>query len=160
MIPARYIVAVVLLVFAWKGAEVKLQWPPAPQKEVVNPAPGPELLAWAEPLRPILPKMLPADRQYLSALYDAMVYVLMRDGERDNPIVTDTEKFSAFHAGTLRLAIDKASVGKYPGLAEAIDQTFLAAAGAEVRPMDKDTRARLTAACGVLSWTFGMGRNE
>lgn len=159
-IPARFIVAAILLVFAWKGSELTTLWPPAPMKSIDTPKPAPELLKIAEPLRPILPRMLPKDRTYLANLYDAMAYVMLRDGDREKPIVSTTDGFANFHAGTLRLAIDKSSVGKYPGLAEAIDQVFLTAVGPDVKAIDKDTRTRLIAACGVLSWSFGIGRNE
>ncbi len=159
-VPVRYIAVALLLVFAWKGSELTALWPPAPLKAIDTPKPAPELLALAEPLRPILPRMLPKDRQYLATLYDAMAYVILRDGDRDKPIINSNEQFAAFHAGTLRLAIDKAAVGKYPGLAEAIDQVYVAALGADVRELDQDARRRLIAACGVLSWSFGIGRNE
>ena len=153
----RYIVAVVLLVFAWKGSALDLNWPPAPHTTITVPKPEPELLAWAEPLRPILPKMLLKDRQYLASFYDAMAFVLLRDAGRDKPIVGSTDSFASFHAGSLQMAIDKAAVGKYPGLGAAIDQTFINAIGADIRPLDKDTRTRLTAACGVLAWAFKVG---
>lgn len=159
-IPVRYIVAVVLLLFAWKGSELSTPWPPAPSTNVDTPKPSPELLKLAEPLRPILPRMLPKDRTYLASLYDALAYVLIRDGEREKPIVSSTEGFANFHAGTLRLAIDKAKVGQYPGLAEAIDQVYVAALGAEVRELSRADRENLIAACGLLSWSFGVGRDE
>lgn len=159
-IPVRYIVAVVLLLFAWKGSELSTPWPPAPATSVDTPKPAPELLELAKPLKPILPRMLPKDRVYLASLYDALAYVILRDADREKPIVSSTEAFANFHAGTLRLAIDKAKVGQYPGLAEAIDQVFVAALGADVRELDKAGRERLIAACGVLSWSFGIGRDE
>jgi len=159
-IPARYLVAVMILAFAWKGNELTVLWPPAPLTQIDTPKPEARLLAWAEPLRPILSRMLPKDRLYLASLYDAMAFVLMRDGDRERPIVGTTEQFANFHAGTLKLAIDKASVGKYDGLAEAIDLVYVNALGADIRALDKDSRVKLIAACGVLSWTFGIGRNE
>lgn len=159
-IPVRYIVAVVILFFAWKGSVLDLSWPPANTPSVVVPKPDAELLAWADQLQPILPRMLPADRQYLSSFYDAMAFVLLRDGDRDKPIVSDTEQFAAFHAGSLQLAIEKANVGKYPGLDRAIDSVFFAAAGAESMPIDKDRRAKLIAACGVLSWAFAIHNDQ
>lgn len=152
----RHIVAVVLLVFAWKGSSLDISWPPSPHTTITVPKPEAELLAWAEPMRAVLPKMLLKDRQYLASFYDAMAFVLLRDASRDNPIVVSTDAFAAFHAGSLQLAIDKASVGKYPGLGAAIDQTFVNAIGADIRPIDKDTRTRLTAACGVLSWVLSV----
>lgn len=157
---ARCIVAVVLLVFAWKGSELSTLWPPTPATTVDTPKPSPELLRLAEPLRPILPRMLPKDRAYLASLYDAMAYVVIRDGERDKPIIASTESFANFHAGTLRLAIDKAKVGQYPGLAEAIDQVFVAALGADVRELSRADRDNLIAACGLLSWSFAVKRDE
>ena len=159
-IPVRYIVAAVLILFAWKGSELSTPWPPAPATSVDTPKPSPELLALAEPLRPILPRMLPKDRDYLATLYDALAYVLIRDGVREKPIVSSTEAFANFHAGTLRLAIDKAKVGQYPGLAAAIDEVFVAALGADVRELDKESRGRLVAACGLLAWSFGVNRDE
>lgn len=147
--------AAVLLVFAWKGSALQLSWPPDGGREkVVVPQPDPALLSWAEPLRPILPKMLAKDREYLSAFYDAMSFVLLRDFGRDEPIIDTSEKFVTFHAGSLRMAIDKASVGKYPGLGEAIDQVFVAAIGADARRLTQDDRTKLTAACTVLAYVL------
>ena len=159
-IPVRFIVAAFLLVFAWKGSELSTIWPPAPLTAVDTPKPSPELLKLAAPLKPILPRMLPKDRLYLATLYDAMAYVIIRDGEREKPIIGSNDQFVAFHTGTLNLAIDKAAVGKYPGLAEAIDEVYLSALGAEVRELSKDDRRALIAASGVLSWSFGIGRDE
>jgi hypothetical protein len=156
-IEARWIVAAVLLFFAWKGSDISMPWPPAPHESINTPQPSPELIQWAEPLRPILPKMLPKDRQYLAAFYDAMAFVLIRDQKRVPPIIGTTEQFVNFHGGSLRLAIDKANVGKYPGLAEAIDETFINACGAESQKIDEKVGSRLVAACGVLSWSLGIG---
>jgi hypothetical protein len=155
-VPMRFIVAAVVLFFAWKGSVLDISWPPAPVAAITVPKPDPEILKWADQLQPLLPRMLPADRAYLSSFYDAMAYVLMRDGDRDKPIVGDTEQFAMFHAGSLQLAIEKANVGKYPGLDRAIDTTFFNAAGADSTPIDKDRRSRLVAACGVLSWAFAI----
>jgi hypothetical protein len=83
-----------------------------------------------------------------------MAFVLLRDGDRDKPIIGNTDQFAVFHAGTLNLAIEKANVGKYPGLDRAIDMTFFNAAGAESAVIDADRRTKLVAACGVLSWVF------
>lgn len=159
-IQSRHIVAVTLLFFAWKGSELSTVWPPAPTKGIDTPKPPPELLKLADGLRPVAARMLPKDRLYLSSLYDAMAYVIMRDSDRERPIIGTTEAFANFHAGTLRLAIDRAKVGKYPGLAEAIDQVFVRALGADVRELDNESREKLIAACGLLSWTFEIGRDE
>lgn len=159
-IPVRYIVAVVLLLFAWKGSELSTPWPPAPATNVDTPKPSPELLKLAEPLQPILPRMLPKDRLYLSSLYDALAYVLIRDGEREKPIVSSNDAFANFHAGTLRLSIDKAKIGAYQGLDKAIDEVFVNALGADARELSRADRENLIAACGLLSWSFGVGRDE
>jgi hypothetical protein len=153
----RYIVAAVLLVFAWQGASIDVPWPPAAGGKNVVPTPAPELLAWAEPLKPILPKMLAKDRKYLSSLYDAMSFVLLRDRERAEPIISTTEKFIQFHSGTLAFAIDRKDVGKYDGLGAAIDQVFLAALGPESRGLTKDDQAKVTAACTTLAYVFRVG---
>jgi|688.fasta_scaffold292601_2 hypothetical protein len=155
----RWIVVLTLLFFCWKGVDLDLPWPPRDQ-EVSTPRPAQEFLEWSAQVRPIAAKMLPTDRVYLSNLYEAMSFILLRDFDRDQPIIKTTDDFVAFHAGTLRLAIDKASVGKYSGLAEAIDQTFLAALGADQKALDDETKPRLIAACGALSWTFGIGKDE
>jgi len=155
----RWIVVLMLLFFSWKGVNLDLEWPPI-NHEVSSPKPADEFLGWAAPVRTIAAKMLPADRLYLSNLYEAMSFILLRDFDRDQPIIKTTDDFVTFHAGTLRLAIEKSNVGKYPGLAEAIDQTFLAALGADQKALDDKTKPRLIAACGALSWTIGIGRDE
>lgn len=138
---------------------MSLTWPQS-GGSVVNrpgpPRPSAAMLAWAEPLRPILPAMTPKDRAFLSSLYDAMGFVMARDGARDQAIISTTDKFAEFHAGTLRLAVDRQDVGKYPGLGEAIDQSFIGAIGVDPKGLDAETRARVVAACGVLSWVFAI----
>lgn len=149
--------AAVLLVFAWNGSLVRLPWPPAETPTAVVPKPDQSIMAWAEPLRPVLPRMLPADREYLSRFYDAMSFILIRDGNRDEPILGTTDKFVVFHAGSLKAAIDKAKVGQYPGLGEAIDLTFVNALGADARALSPEDRTKLTAACSVLAYAFKVG---
>ena len=150
----RYVVAVILLFFAWKGASLDINWPPAAANSATLAKPSPEELAWAEPLKAILPRMMPADRQYLSALYEAMAFVLKQDGRRSQPIIDTTDKFVQMHAGTLQLAIEKANVGKYQGLDAAIDQVFFAANGADSGAVDKPTSEKLISACNVLAWVL------
>lgn len=157
----RFIVAVVLLLFAWKGSSIRMDWPPAPSTVISTPKPDKALLVWAEPLRKILPSMLPADRQYLANFYDALAFVLIRDSKRSDPILKTTEDFAVFHGGSLEAAIDKEKVGVYPGLDEAVDQVFATAIGSDdVKVIDADTRTKLAAASGVLSWAFTVNRNE
>ena len=146
----------VILFFAWRGGELGMQWPQMPQPAAVAKVEKPtqDQLAWSADLKAILPKMLPADREYLSAFYDATKFVLTQDGERSTPIIGDTDKFTVFHAGSLQLAIQKKNVGKYPGLDKAIDAVFLNAAGADVKAIDRDTREKLLAACNVLAYAF------
>jgi hypothetical protein len=158
---ARYIVAAVLLVFAWRGSELKMQWPQMAATTAVSAAekPSTDQLAWAADLKAILPRMLPSDREYLAAFYDATRFVLTQDGERSTPIIGDTDKFTVFHAGSLQLAIQKKNVGKYPGLDKAIDAVFLNAAGADVQALDKVTREKLIAACNVLAYVFKVGKD-
>lgn len=157
---ARYVVAAALLLFAWKGAILQMEWPPRPLQAAAIPKPAPELLVWAKAVQPILPKMLPSDRKYLANFYDAMAFVLMRDGDRAQPIVSTTEKWVTLHSSSLNLAIERASVGRYPGLGEAIDEAFFSALGADVQSISPEARRRLVAACGVLSWTFSIHRDE
>jgi len=157
---ARWIAVVVLLFFSWKGVDLDLPWPPGQAHEVDTPRPSKEALEWSAPVRAIAGKMLPTDRVYLSSLYEAMAFILLRDFDRDQPVVKTTDDFIAFHSGTLRLAIDKENVGKYSGLAEAIDETFVRALGADQRPLDGELRPRLIAACGSLAWTLRVGRDE
>jgi hypothetical protein len=152
----RLIVAGVLLAFAWKGNEVTIPWPQPESSPATAPQPSPAMLAMAAPVREFLAKMTPKDRLYLSNFYDAVRYVLLRDGERDEPIIADTKKFEAFHAGSLRLAVNKSDVGKYGELGDAIDKVFLDAVGADERPVDDDLRKKLVAACGALSWAFDI----
>ena len=159
-IELRHIVAALLILFSWKGNVLDMSWPPDGTKNIVAPSPTPELQAWANDVKPIASGMLPGDRVYLAHLYDAMAFVLMRDKDRDDPIISTTEDFAAFHAGTLTLAIEKAKVGKYPGLDKAIDKAFLTALGTdEPRKMTDEEKTRLIVACGVLSHTFGIGRD-
>ena len=159
-IPVRYIVAGVLLAFAWKGGSLNVKWPQLPQTAVVAAKPADEQIKWASELKAILPKMLPAAREYFANFYDAMQFVLRQDGERSTPILGDTDKFTQFHAGSLQLAIEKKNVGKYPGLDKAIDAVFFAAAGVDTVAVDAAKRQQLLDACGVLRWAFKVNGNE
>lgn len=160
-IEARHIVAVVILAFAWRGSEMKIDWPKLPKPAAAATAkPTADQLAWAVDLKPILPKMLPADRQYLASFYDATAFIVTQDGGRSTPIIGDTDKFTVFHSGSLQLAIEKKNVGKYPGLDKAIDSVFLNALGADVAAIDADKRAKLIAACNVLNHVFRINGNE
>lgn len=156
----RYAVAALLLVFAWKGSSLTIPWPPAPATNVVIPRPENVLLEWVEPLKPILPKMLVKDREYLASFYDAMSFVLIRDAGRQKPVVKTTSDFVSFHAGSLQLAIDKANVGKYPGLGEAIDLSIVNALGGDARALSDEDRVKLTAVCSTLAYAMKVGTNE
>jgi len=156
----RFVVVAVLLFFAWKGSVLDFEWPPAVSQTREIPKPSPEVLRFAEPLRPILKRMTHKDRLYLSNFYDATAFILYRDSIRSQPLVTDTEKFAAFHAGSLQLAVDRKDVGKYDGLGAAIDEVFVSAVGPEVRQMNAETRDLIIAACGVLAWSFGINGDE
>lgn len=153
----RHAVAVILLVFAWKGSTISLEWP-QPLASVTTPRPDASLIIWAQPLRGVLPKMLPADREYLARFYDAMAFVLLRDGDREEPILKTTDDFVVFHGGSLGMAIDREKVGKYDGLDAAIDETFVNACGADAAAITPELRKRLVSACGVLAWTLRVNR--
>ena len=156
----RFVVVAVLLFFAWKGSILDFEWPPSASPVRSIPKPSPEALRFAEPLRPILKRMTHTDRLYLSNFYDATAFILFRDSARSQPLITDTEKFSAFHAGSLQLAIDRKDVGKYDGLGSAIDEVFASAVGPDIRQMNAETRDLAIAACGVLAWSFGINGDE
>lgn len=150
----RYIVAAVLIFFAWNGVRFDMLWPPKGTADATIVVPSPSQLAWAEPLKAILPKMLPADREYLSSFYDGLGFVVYQDGERSSPAITTSDQFVQLHAGSLKLAIEKGKVGKYPGLDKAIDQVFLTACGPEVVAIGKKERLAHVAACNTLAWVF------
>jgi len=151
---ARYVVAAVLVYFAWHGVTFDVSWPPQSQSKPTIVVPSESQLAWAEPLKAILPKMLPADREYLSAFYDALGFVVYQDGAKSSPVITTSDQFVELHAGSLNLAIEKRNVGKYPGLDRAIDQVFLAACGADSASLTQESRRTLVAACNTLAWAF------
>jgi len=157
--PARLTLVAILLLFSWKGVNVEYPWPPQDVAETLVEKPDAEDIKWASAVRQIAAGMLPADRIYLSSLYEAMRFVISRDAGRSDPILKTTDDFVAFHSSALRLAIDKKKVGKYPGLDAAIDTVFLNAVGADQRAVDADAYDGLMRACGVLAWTFGMGND-
>lgn len=150
----RFLVAAVILYFAWSGGTLAVPWPQKSMPQAVARQPTTDQMKWAEPLAALLPKMLPQDRQYLSDFYTAMHFVVQQDGGRSKPIIGTTDAFVVLQAGSLNLAIEKAAVGKYPGLDDAIDQVFFAAAGAEPRTIDPATREQLLAGCAVLAKAF------
>lgn len=149
----RWIVAIAIVLFSWKGADLGLVW----RRGAAVEKPSDVAAEWSEPLKPILPKMVVSDRLYMASFYDAMKFVILNDGERSAPIISDTDKFALLHASSLNLAIKRQNVGKYKGLGEAIDQVFLSALGAEQRPLDAAGREKLVEACAALAWAFSVG---
>ena len=156
MTAMRLIMSAVLLYFAWGGGSIEIEWPIPGSADAIVPTKQEK--EWVEPLVSFAPKLLPADRIYLSALYDAMAGVVERDGRRDEPILDTTEKFAFFHKQTLNFAIDKKDVGKVPGLGEAIDEVFVNAAGVEVAPITGQKRIDLENACNAISWVFRINK--
>lgn len=156
----RYVLVAVLLFFSWKGAEINFDWPMPTLHASPVPKPDEEHLAWAKPARELVGGMLPSDRIYLANLYEAMTFVLARDFERNEPIIAATGDFVNFHTASLRLAIEKGKVGKYPGLDAAIDQTFMSALGADQQKLDETMQKKLLAATGALSYVFQIGKDE
>jgi len=152
----RHVVAIVLLVFAWKGSSLRMSWPLAERGTVIIKTPGEAAKRWVEPLRGKVSGMLPADRQYLANFYDAMQFIVSRDAKRDPGIMATNADFATFHAGSLKSAIDREDVGKYPGLGTAIDEVFVNALGADIKPLDAAGYERLEQACGALAWTFAV----
>ena len=148
-IPARLIVAAVLVLFAWWDASIAVLVPPTG-----GPAPSQEVRALAAPVD--ASKMLPHDRQYMSAFYEALCYVL----ERDGALIGTTEQFARFHAGSLQLSIDKKAVGKYAGLGESVDEVFVGAAGADVQTVTTEVRGKIADACRALAWKFAVHGDE
>lgn len=158
-IEARYIVAAVLLVFAWKGHTVEMKWPEF-GKTVSAVEPTPDQKAWVADVRAITPKMLPGDREYLANLYDAMRQIMANDTKREAPIVASTEAFSLYHSGTLDAAIDLEKVGKYPGLDVAIDKVFFTALKTDdPRALTAADRQTIDDALSVLVYTFKVGND-
>lgn len=151
----RWILAAVILFFSWRGTVSNLSWPPYEEVAGVRcQQPPAESLRWAAPTKAILSRMTPSDRNYLANFYDALSFVIERDGLQSQPVITDTGKFESFHAGSLRLAIDRGDVGKYDGLGEAIDATISNGVGDDLKSMDEETRKKVVDACAVLAWTF------
>lgn len=156
-IPWRFVVASVLVWFSWQGATLPLNWPPT-AVEVVTPPPSDEAREWVADVK--VADILPKDRIYLAGFYSAIGYVMARDEDLDPQIVTTNEKFSHLHAGSLRFAIDRKEVGKYPGLGAAIDEVFAEAAGEDVAPMTDDMRERIIDACDALAWKFEINGED
>jgi hypothetical protein len=145
-----------LLFFAWRGTTMRMEWPPAGVVVAQESRPDAKAMKWAADVRKIASKMTPKDRLYLANFYKALGFILRRDADRDQPILGDTTRFEQFHGGSLEAAIDRKDVGKYDGLGAAIDETFIAAAGAGVQQVTPEVREKLLAACSVLSWTFAI----
>lgn len=171
---ARVAIVTIVLLFLWRDKVGTLVHPTDVPPVPAAVAPGVVEKAWVADLKPA--GILPGDRLYYSAFYDALGAVLAADGERDVQVIDTTEKFRRFHSGSLDLAIEKAKVGKYPGLGEAIDKAFAmatsnvdpqglrtpadvekaAADGLTPRPMTRALRDRLRTACVALSWKFAI----
>jgi hypothetical protein len=159
-IPWRFIVAGVLVWFAWRGGVMEFDWPddvPA-NVEVDVAKPSDEVVAWVKGVDP--DRILPEDRAYLSSFYSSMAFVLRRDAELNEPVITTTAKFAELQAGSLGFAIDAGDVGQYPGLGQSLDRAFFAAAGDEDTSMTPALRERIAAVCDGLAWRFWINGEE
>lgn len=148
----RLIVGATLIYFAWNGESLDLPWPPVEGPKVVKPDEVSK--EWVSGVR--VNNILPKDRIYLSRFYDAMGWIVMRDSERDEPIITTTEKLAEFHAGSLNLAIDRDDVGKYDGLGKSVDDAFKKVLGDDVSPLEGDSTEAVILLCNALSWRFAI----
>lgn len=132
-----------MLLFCWKGAAVRCQWIGGEKSKI----PTKESLRFVCPVLPWLRRMLPFDRQYLSVFYEAASFVLARDGERDDPILATTADFTAFHAGSLDLAVADGRLADCPALCE----SFVEASGPGLADITEPVRRRLADCCDALS---------
>jgi len=89
-----------------------------------------------------------------------MAFVLRRDAELNEPVITTTAKFAELQAGSLGFAIDAGDVGQYPGLGQSLDRVFFAAAGDDDTSMTPALRERIAAVCDGLAWRFWMNGEE
>lgn len=150
----RYIVAAALVWFAWKGNVMDFQWPTdvPPAVEVTVERPSDEIVGYVRAVDP--DKILPDDRAYLSAFYSALAFVLQRDADLQEPVITTNEKFAELQGGSLRFAIMADKVGEYPRLGEQIDEVFSAAVGDDVSSMTPAMRRKIVDVCNGLAWRF------
>lgn len=157
---ARYFAVALVLLFAWRGEIGSVVWPPAKRPDVaVVQKPDDEAMGWVAAIN--ANGMTPKDRLYVADFYLAVAYVLSTDGARENRILDSTSKFSAFHAGSLQLAIEKGAVGRYPGLGASIDRAFFAAAGdKDSKAIDATLAARLVRCCEALAWRFTIHADQ
>lgn len=159
----------VVLWFVWKDRIDSLVHPrDVPSAPVV--APDAAAKAWVAGVD--VNGILPADRDYYARFFDAIDFTLGNDGDHDTPILDTNEKLRRYMIGSLDMAIEKKAVGKYPGLADALDKAFaLAASGVDPatlttpeaiqktvdeglapRPMTKALRERLRQCAKALRW--------
>lgn len=166
---AKGIVVAVVLWFVWKDRVDSLIHPNDIPSVIVE-APDADGKAWAAGVE--VDKVLPNDRDYYGRFFDGLDWVIGNDGDHDAPILDTNEKLRRFIAGSLGAAIEKKSVGKYPGLGESLDRAFaLAASGVDVstlttpeaiekavqdglapRPMTKALRERMRKCARSICW--------
>lgn len=152
----RYAAVAALLFFSYNGVNFQMLWPrptPAPVPTPVAPVLAPQVAAVAK-------TMLPTDRKYLADFYDCMQFILKRDFARSDKLITNTDAFVAFHASSLRSAIDRGAVGKYPDLGPTIDATIVSFVGADPKEVDEKTGSNLVAACSAIAAALRVGSDE
>lgn len=155
---ARLIAVAAILAFAWRG-EIGLKvWPPKDDPAAVDKSrPDDEALGWAAGIN--VANMTPADRLYSADFYRAVGFILANDSKQR--VIKSTQEFSVFHAGSLNLAIDRGSVGRYPGLGASIDRAFFAAAGdTDDKPLDPATAEKFVRCSNAIAWRFSIHADE
>jgi hypothetical protein len=95
----------------------------------------------------ILADAAPEDRSRISGIYDALAFVLKRDGAK---LITTTEQWALLQANTLQKAIE--TPGEYPDLDVAIEAVFARAIGTDdVVSVTPEVEQKLVTACETIA---------
>ena len=164
----------VVLWFAWRDNLSSVIHPAGFPSRPVPAVPDDSAKAWVAGIKSH--DILPTDRVYYASFFDGLGWILTNDGNHDSPLIDTNEKLRRFYSGSLDLAIEKASVGRYAGLAGSLDKAFAIAAsgidpstlttpdaiekavseGLSPRPMTKALRERLIRASAAVAWKMGI----
>lgn len=124
-----------------------------PELPSANSIPAPADEATRAAVLPIRASLARRDDRRLARFYLALADVVRRDRGR---VIATTADLRELNRRAGLLAFQKTElVGKYPGLAEAIDGALAELVGLDDVPLDEAKRTRAIAALEAIAWACG-----
>jgi len=127
---------------------------PAPVPEPTpepTPKPSPVVLEPSDEMKELVSKVEQVEDKELVGFYLAFADLVSRDSE----VIQTTGQIRTAHSRAGRLAFQKTGIqGKYPGLAEAIDEALMKSIGKKNQNLTDELRAKAVETFKAIAWAL------